>query len=93
MKTQAENMMMEAKVAVMLLQTKESHWITGDTKAKRKARNGFSRAGERLQSCKHTDIRLLAFKSMKEYISVVLSHLNRHTLYGSYWKPIHLLKQ
>lgn len=42
--------MMVAEIEVMLLQTKESHWITGDTKAKRKAHYKFSSAIHRPES-------------------------------------------
>lgn len=49
-----------------------------------KERNGFSpRLSRRSQSCQHLDLRVLVFRTVKEYISIV----SNHPVYG------HLLQQ
>lgn len=68
---------MEAETGVMLPQTEESQDLPDDGRGK----EGFySKALEGAQPCPHLDVGLLASRSVREQISVILSYLVSGTL-------------
>ena len=60
---------------MMQLQAKEHQGLLGATRnRKRQERNSSLEASEGAWPCQHLDFRLLASGTVREYISVVLSH-------------------
>ena len=65
----------EVEIGTMQLQAKEHHKLLGATRTKKRTeRNSSLEPSERMWPCQHLDFRLLAFRDVEEYMSVVFSH-------------------
>lgn len=66
---------MGAKVRMIYLQAKEHQWLWEMSRSQEEARKESSfKSSEEAWPCQHLDFRLLDTRTVKEYISVILSH-------------------